>query len=106
MHPTNPDLSRWPRSGTTAAPNADRGVFRSTDGGKTWEKVLFRDDKTGRDRPRDRSEESEIVYAALWEAWRKPWEMSSGGPGSGLFKSTDGGDNWTELTRKRDFRAA
>lgn len=86
--------------GHYGAENADRGVFRTTDGGKSWTKVLFRDARTGAvDISIDPSAPN-IVYAALWEAWRKPWGMSSGGPGSGLFKSTDGGNSWTELTRR------
>src|SRR5262249_10520827 len=85
--------------GHHAAPNPERGVFRSKDGGKTWDKILFRDNKTGAiDLILDPSH-PDVIYAALWEAYRTAWEMSSGGPGSGLFKSTGGGDHWTEITR-------
>src|SRR5206468_12933374 len=75
------------------------GVFKSADGGKTWKKVLFRDNKTAAiDFAIDRRNPN-VMYAALWEAYRVSWQMSSGGPGSGLFKSTDGGETWTEITR-------
>lgn len=85
--------------GHYGADNPDRGVFRTNDGGKTWSKVLYRDAKTGAvDISIDPSNPN-VVYAALWEAWRKPWGMSSGGPGSGLFKSVDGGTSWAEISR-------
>jgi photosystem II stability/assembly factor-like uncharacterized protein len=80
-------------------PGADRGVYKSTDGGKNWRKVLYRDDKSGAVDISIDPKNPSVIYAALWEAWRKPWAMSSGGPGSGLFKSVDGGEHWTELTR-------
>ncbi len=99
IHPTNPDIVYVAAFGHPAGPSADRGVFKSTDGGKTWKKTLFRDDKTAAiDLVIDRHN-PDVLYAALWEAYRVSWQMSSGGPGSGLFKSTDGGDTWTELTR-------
>jgi photosystem II stability/assembly factor-like uncharacterized protein len=99
IHPTNPDIIFVASFGKYSAPSAERGVFKSSDGGKTWRKVLFRDDKTGAiDIAIDRSN-PDVLYAALWEAYRKEYQMSSGGAGSGLFKSTDGGDTWTELTR-------
>jgi photosystem II stability/assembly factor-like uncharacterized protein len=99
VHPTNPDLVYVAALGHPAAPNAERGVFRSKDGGGSWQKVLFRDAKTGAvDLVIDRRNPS-VIYAALWEAYRLSWQMSSGGPGSGLYKSTDGGDTWKELTR-------
>jgi len=99
IDPANPDIVYVAAFGHPAAPNDDRGVFKSTDGGKTWKKVLFRDGKTGAiDLAMDRNN-SKVLYAALWEAYRVSWQASSGGPGSGLFKSTDGGEKWTELTR-------
>ncbi len=98
IHPTNPDVVFVAAFGHPAGPNEERGVFKSTDGGKTWRKVLYRDDKTGAiDLAIDRHNPN-VMYAALWEAYRVSWQMSSGGPGSGLFKSTDGGDTWTEIT--------
>ena len=99
VHPTNPDLVYVAAFGHHAAPNPDRGVFRSKDGGKTWDKILFRDDKTGANELIIDPNNPQIIYAALWEAYRNSWQMSSGGPGSGIFKSTDGGDRWTEITR-------
>jgi photosystem II stability/assembly factor-like uncharacterized protein len=99
VHPANPDLVYVAAFGHHAAPNAERGVFRSKDGGKTWDKILFRDDKTGAVELILDPANPQIMYAALWQAYRNSWEMSSGGPGSGLFKSTDGGDRWTEISR-------
>ena len=99
IHPTNPDIVFVASFGKYSVPSAERGVFKSTDGGNTWRKVLFRDDKTGAiDIAFDRANPN-VLYAALWEAYRKEYQMSSGGPGSGLFKSVDGGETWTEITR-------
>ena len=99
VHPTNPDIVYVAAFGHHAAPNPARGVFRSKDGGKSWDKILFRDDKTGAIALVLDPNNPQILYAALWQAYRNSWEMSSGGPGSGLFKSTDGGDKWTEISR-------
>ncbi len=99
IHPTNPDIVWVAVFGQHGAPNEERGIFKTTDGGKTWKKVLYRDDKTGAiDISVDRTNPN-VLYAALWEAYRVEYQMSSGGPGSGLFKSTDGGETWTEITR-------
>ncbi|MGQ0647940.1 MAG: VPS10 domain-containing protein [Gemmatimonadaceae bacterium] len=99
IHPTNPEIVFVAAFGKYSVPNAERGVFKSTDGGKSWRKVLFRDDNTAAiDLSIDRTNPS-VMYAALWEAYRKEYQMSSGGTGSGLFKSTDGGETWTEITR-------
>jgi len=98
VHPTNPDIVYVAAFGHHAAPNADRGVYRSKDGGKTWEKILFRDNKTGADELVIDPNNPQVIYVALWEAYRNAFEMSSGGPGSGIFKSTDGGDHWTEIS--------
>lgn len=99
VHPTNPDVVFVAALGHPYGPNAERGVFRTTDGGATWKKVLFRDDRTGAADLSIDTGDPRVVYAGLWEVYRKAWILWSGGPGSGLFKSTDGGDTWTEITR-------
>jgi photosystem II stability/assembly factor-like uncharacterized protein len=99
VHPKNPDIVYVAAQGHVWASNDQRGVFRSKDGGKTWQKILYRSDKAGAcDLIIDPTNPS-VLYAGLWEVYRKPWDLESGGPGSGIFKSTDGGDNWTEITR-------
>ena len=99
IHPTNPDIVFVASFGKFSLPSEERGVFKSTDGGNTWKKVLFRNDATGAiDIAIDRNN-PDVIYASLWEAYRKEYQMSSGGPGSGLFKSTDGGETWNEITR-------
>jgi photosystem II stability/assembly factor-like uncharacterized protein len=99
VHPTNPDIVYVAALGNPYGPNPERGVFKSTDGGKTWKKTLFRDEKSGAvDLSLDMKNPS-VLYAGLWEVYRTPHSLSSGGPGGGLFKSTDGGDTWTELTK-------
>ena len=99
VHPTDPDRVYVAALGHPFGPNPERGVFRTTDGGRTWEKVLFRDEHTGAvDLVMDPSD-PDVLYATLWQVYRKPWRLWSGGEGSGIFKSTDGGDTWGELTR-------
>jgi photosystem II stability/assembly factor-like uncharacterized protein len=99
IHPRNPDLVYVAALGHVWGPNDQRGVFRSKDGGKTWEKIFSRGNKAGAiDLILDPGNPS-VIYTGFWEVYRKPWTLESGGPGSGLFKSTDGGDTWTELTR-------
>jgi photosystem II stability/assembly factor-like uncharacterized protein len=97
VHPKNPDIVFVAALGHVYGSNAERGVFRSTDGGKNWEKVLYKDEKTGAIDIAFAPQNSSILYAALWEANRTPWGMTSGGPGSGLYKSTDGGATWKKL---------
>src|SRR5262245_3683966 len=105
IHPTNPDVVFVASFGKYSVPSDERGVFKSAAGGRTWRKVLFRDNKTGAvDIAIDRRN-PDVVYAALWEAYRLEYQMSSGGPGSGLFKSTDGGETWTEITRNQGLPA-
>ena len=105
IHPTNPDTVFVASFGKYGAGSEERGVFKSTDGGKTWQRKLFRDAKTGAvDLAIDRKNPN-VMYAALWEAYRVEYQMSSGGPGSGLFKSTDSGDTWTEITRNTGLPA-
>jgi len=99
VHPTNPDIVYVGAQGHVFGPNSERGVFKTTDGGKSWRKILYRNDSTGiTDLVLDPNN-PEIIYAAFWQAWRTPWQLVSGGAGSGIFKSTDGGEHWNELTR-------
>ncbi len=100
VHPKDENLVYVAAMGHLFGSNPERGVFRSKDGGATWQKILFKDDNTGAvDMVLDPFNPG-IIYAALWDASRNPWSMSSSGPGSGLYKSTDGGDTWKELTKK------
>ena len=99
IHPTNPEIVYVAALGEPYGPTPDRGVYRSSDGGKNWERVLFRDEKTGAvDLVMD-PKAPDTLYAGLWEVFRTPHSLSSGGPGSGLFKTTDGGKTWTEITK-------
>ncbi|WP_132117021.1 WD40/YVTN/BNR-like repeat-containing protein [Actinocrispum wychmicini] len=100
VDPTHCDTLYVAALGHAFGPNAERGVFRSTDGGANWQRVLFRDALAGAVDVELDPANPHVVYASLWHAFRKPWLLESGGPGSGLFTSTDGGDTWTELTGK------
>jgi photosystem II stability/assembly factor-like uncharacterized protein len=99
IHPSNPDIVYVGALGHVFGPNSERGVFKTTDGGKNWRKILFRNDSTGISDIVLDPNDPETIYAAFWQAWRMPWQLVSGGAGSGLFKSTDGGERWTEITR-------
>ena len=99
VHPTNPDIVWVGALGHVFGPNPERGVFKSTDGGKTWRRTLFRSDPAGVvDLVMDPGN-PDVLYAAVWHAYRTPWLLVSGGSGSGIFKSTDGGETWTEISR-------
>jgi len=98
VHPNDSDLVFAAVQGSPWGPNEERGVYRSRDGGKNWTRVLFVDDRTGAvDLSMDPTNPG-VLYAAMWEHQRQPWKMTSGGPGSGLFKTADGGDTWQRLT--------
>jgi len=99
IHPRNPDIVYVAALGHVYGPNEQRGVFRSQDGGETWENILYRDDKTGCIDLILNPSNPRIIYAAFWEFFRTPYSLSSGGPGGGIFKSIDGGDTWTEISR-------
>ncbi len=98
VDPRNADIVYVAALGHPFGPNLERGIFRSTDGGKTWEKVLYKDENTGGIDISFDPHNSHILFAALWEARRTPWGLSSGGPGSGLYRSDDGGTSWKMLS--------
>jgi photosystem II stability/assembly factor-like uncharacterized protein len=97
VNPKNPDVAFIAALGHPFADNEERGVFRTRDGGKTWEKVLYKDAKTGAIDITFDPSNSNILFASLWQARRTPWSMDSGGPGSGLYRSADGGTTWKEI---------
>jgi photosystem II stability/assembly factor-like uncharacterized protein len=97
VHPQNPDIAIVAALGHAFGPNNERGIYRTADGGKTWTKVLGKDDKTGGIDVVFDPHNPNIVYAALWQAVRQPWTFSSGGPGSGLYRSEDNGLTWKQL---------
>ena len=98
VDPRNDNIVYVAAEGDIYGPNAERGVFRSTDGGKTWQKVLYLNEQTGAVDIAMDPTNPRILYAALWQVNRKPWHFSDGGPGSGLYKSTDAGSTWRHLT--------
>jgi BNR/Asp-box repeat. len=94
IHPSNPDIVFVAAQGAIHGPTAERGIYKTTDGGRSWDRVLFVDDNTGcADLSMDMSN-PRILYAGMWDHRRLPWLVRSGGPGSGLYKSTDGGNSW------------
>jgi len=97
VNPKNPDIAFVAALGHPFGDNEERGVFRTRDGGKTWEKVLYKDAKTGAIDITFDPSNANILFAALWQARRTPWSMDSGGAGSGLYRSADGGTTWKEI---------
>ena len=97
VHPSNPDIAFVAALGHPYGPNTERGIFRTSDGGKTWQKVLYVDDKSGGVDVEFDPHNPHILFAALWQVRREPWTFNSGGPGSGLYRSSDGGDTWKKL---------
>jgi photosystem II stability/assembly factor-like uncharacterized protein len=98
VHPTNPDVVYIAAQGNVWAPTPERGIYRSRDGGRNWSKVLFRNDSTGASDLAFDPSNPNVLYASFWQAGRTPWMLNSGGEGSGVFKSTDGGDTWTNIS--------
>ncbi|HEU5261332.1 MAG TPA: hypothetical protein VFU41_07905 [Gemmatimonadales bacterium] len=98
IDPTNPDIVFVGAIGHAWAPNRERGVYRTADGGKTWQKVLFVNDTTGVADLIMVSGNPRVLFAAMWQVVRRPWELTSGGPGSGIYRSKDGGLTWDKLT--------
>src|SRR5262245_1939657 len=101
VHPDNPDIVYVAALGHAFGPNKERGVYKSTDGGETWREVLFKSDKAGAVDLSIDPANPRILYAAIWEAYRSFWQMSSGGPDSSLWRSTDGGETWTDISDRR-----
>ena len=101
VHPTNPDVVFVAAIGNYYGPSAERGVFRSRDGGKTWQKVLFKNEDVGAIEVVIDPSNPQVVYAGLWNTRRPPWFVyaPTNGPGGGIYKSTDGGDTWQQLTQ-------
>ncbi|HEX8243471.1 MAG TPA: hypothetical protein VF541_08250, partial [Longimicrobium sp.] len=105
IHPTDCDRAWVAALGHPYGPSPERGVYRTADGGRTWQKTLFRNDRTGAVDLVLTPGRPDTLYAALWEVSRTSWSLSSGGPGSGLFRSTDGGKTWSEITRNAGLPA-
>ena len=103
VDPTNPDVVYAASMGHVFKSNPERGVFKSTDGGRSWHKILYVNAGTGAiDLVMDPAN-SQVLYAAMWQAYRRPWKLDDGGPGSGLYKSVDGGAHWREISRNPGF---
>src|SRR5688572_27462888 len=100
IHPANPDLVYVAALGHAFGPNDARGIYRSKDGGHSWERVLFHSNKAGVVDLAMDAQNPRVLYAALWEGYRNFWSLTSGGPDSSLYKSVDGGDTWIEITGK------
>ncbi|MFQ5674966.1 MAG: glycosyl hydrolase [bacterium] len=99
IHPKNPDLVYAAVLGHLFGPNEERGVYRSQDGGETWERILFVSNEVGAvDLAMDPSN-PRILFASFWRVKRTPYSLESGGEGSSIWRSTDGGDHWTDITR-------
>lgn len=99
VDPRDPDTVFVSALGHTWGPNPDRGVYKTTDGGKNWKRVLFVSDHTGAIDLVMSASNPKVMFAAMWQALRHPWEMVDGGPESGIWRSTDGGDTWKKLTK-------
>jgi photosystem II stability/assembly factor-like uncharacterized protein len=97
VHPKNPDLVYVAALGHATGPNKERGVFRSKDGGQTWQNVLFVDEKTGAVELAMDPTNPRVMFAGFWQVIRTPYSLESGGPGSGLYRTTDGGDTWERV---------
>ena len=100
VDPKDPDVVYVAALGHLFGPNPERGVFKSTDGGKTWKKILYVNDGTGAISMAMDPSNADVVYATMWQASRAHWTFTSGGPGSGIYKTTDGGARWTNISHR------
>ncbi|MBK9154682.1 MAG: glycosyl hydrolase [Chloracidobacterium sp.] len=105
IHPKNPDVVYVAAMGHLWGPNRERGVFRTTDGGKTWKNILFRSEKAGAFDLSFDPANPNVMYAAFWQVQRTPYSLISGGEGSSLYKTTDGGETWTDISKNRGLPA-
>jgi len=101
VHPSNPNIVWVAAMGHLFGPNDERGIYKTTDGGKTWNKVLYVNDQTGCSDIMMEPNNPSTLYAGTWHVIRTPYSMESGGAGSGLWKSTDGGETWTNISTKK-----
>lgn len=101
VDPQNPDVVYVAAMGQGWVSNPQRGVYKSTDGGRTWKKILYVDAKTGAISLAMDPADPQVLYATMWQAYRRHWMLSSGGPGSGIYKTTDGGAHWVDISHAR-----
>src|SRR5262249_34311535 len=98
VHPTNPEIVFVAAVGHLWGSNSERGIFKTADGGETWKKTLYVDDHTGATDVIFDPQNPQVLYAATYQRERKSWGFNGGGPGSGIYKSTDAGEHWTRLS--------
>lgn len=103
IHPTNPDVVLVAAIGHLFGPNNERGIYKTVDGGKTWKQVLFVNNQTGCSDLVMENGNPNVLYAGMWRVIRRPHSMESGGEGSGLYKSNDGGETWENISAKKGF---
>jgi photosystem II stability/assembly factor-like uncharacterized protein len=103
IHPSDPNRVYVAALGHPFGANPERGVFRTLDGGRTWQKILYSNERAGAIDLTLDPKDPQVLYATLWEVYRRPWQLWSGGAGSGIFKSSDGGESWSELTKNPGF---
>ncbi len=103
VDPRNADIAYATSMGHVFVPNADRGVYKTTDGGKTWKKILFVDENTGANNIVMDAKNPSVLYATMWQAQRTAWKLSSGGPGSAIYKTTDAGKTWKKISTNPGF---
>ncbi|HEV3153969.1 MAG TPA: hypothetical protein VGZ02_09215 [Candidatus Baltobacteraceae bacterium] len=103
VDPRNPNIVYAASLGHAFKPNSARGLFKTTDGGKTWSRILFVDDRTGANSVSMDPHNPNVLYVSMWQEQRTPWTLVSGGPGSGLYKTTDGGAHWRKISSNPGF---